>query len=227
MTFLPLRPVVFLFLFFAIPTAFCRAEKIILKDGKEQQAESVRREKGSLRVTTASGEMLVPETQVARVENNNGALSRLGCELLSEELTRCITTRDYRAAVGICGSLLEVYPDNTDLRYLRALLNQKAGNTALAASDYMELVKAGSPDAKIYNNLGAILAKDQRFMEAQDYFLESMAKDPGSVDPVYNLGVAYMNLRDYGKARAQWEKALQLAPDDEDAKKALESIKGK
>ena len=43
-------------------------------------------------------------------------------------------------------------------------------------------------------------------------------------DPYFNLGLAYVQKKDYAKARSNFGEVLKLTPENQDAKKALEDI---
>ncbi|VAW35724.1 hypothetical protein MNBD_DELTA02-1171 [hydrothermal vent metagenome] len=60
------------------------------------------------------------------------------------------------------------------------------------------------------NNAGAALIAEQRFDEAITYLVWAVAANPRSVEPYYNLGVAYLQQRDISSALPHFKEVLKI-----------------
>jgi len=60
------------------------------------------------------------------------------------------------------------------------------------------------------NNAGAALIAEQRFDEAITYLVWAVAANPRSVEPYYNLGVAYLKQRNVASALPHFEEVLKI-----------------
>jgi Flp pilus assembly protein TadD len=56
-------------------------------------------------------------------------------------------------------------------------------------------------------------------------YSEAIRLDPNKASAYTGQGIAYYGKEDYARARANWEKALQLNPNDADARNNLEVLR--
>jgi tetratricopeptide (TPR) repeat protein len=165
----------------------CRAEKIYYKDGKVVDKEIICRNKGTVWIKHPMGATGIDIDDIDRIENENGTISRYDHKNISKKIEEAISEKKYADAVKWCDFLLKSYPDSIRARYLRAVLNQKIGNLRQAEEDYEFLIDKKSADADIYNNLGALLAKEKKYKEAKSYFEKALEENPGLVEARNNL----------------------------------------
>lgn len=79
--------------------------------------------------------------------------------------------------------------------------------------------------AKLYNNMGVIIAKEQnQCLEALPYFLEAIKTDSTTAEPFLNAGLCFQQVNEKTKMRYYWEKFLQLAPDAPQAQQIREAL---
>jgi len=75
--------------------------------------------------------------------------------------------------------------------------------------------------APMHNAVGAILGGRGDYGGAAEAFSKAVAEDPGNVSAHYNLGLALVELGRLEEAARAFERAVELYPDDLDAREAL------
>ncbi|MBS1992539.1 MAG: tetratricopeptide repeat protein [Cyanobacteria bacterium SZAS LIN-2] len=70
--------------------------------------------------------------------------------------------------------------------------------------------------ALIHNDWGAALFRSGMAEEASEKLLEAADMDPQSMEPVMNLGLCCVHLREFDRAAESFEKALALEPENND-----------
>ena len=73
-------------------------------------------------------------------------------------------------------------------------------------------------------NKGLECARREEYSQARDAFAAIVAWCPQDIEARNALAMACFALRDWHMARAQWQKVLELAPDDAIARQGLEHI---
>lgn len=101
-------------------------------------------------------------------------------------------------------------------RFDKAAQDGEAGDTALAISEWEELVKEEPDDARIQNNMGAALVRAGRRDEAIPHFERGLEINPQYHDIQQNLILALLSLGRVPEAIQQLEKALTAFPDSAD-----------
>lgn len=82
-------------------------------------------------------------------------------------------------ALASANQALEQYPDNTQIRYARAMLQDALGQPAEAEQDLTRIVQAEPNNAVALNALGYILTtRTDRLNEARDYIERALQLDP-------------------------------------------------
>ena len=111
---------------------------------------------------------------------------------------------------------LDLYPDNTSLRYSLALLYEDQ-NRNRKALDVLEALAEDNPgDAAILNAYGYLLTDQfDRHAEARGYIERALALNPDSAAIIDSMGWVLYKLGDYGAARDYLERAYRLEQDPE------------
>ena len=112
------------------------------------------------------------------------------------------------------------------------LLRRGMRNSRYQATVVYQAIKTNYPKAfdmqigpELLSEFAAGLIADERIEDAI-YFLERNAGDfPGVTSVHYELGQAYQRTDNIGKAIKQYQLALEIEPDHEDARKALDMIR--
>jgi tetratricopeptide (TPR) repeat protein len=129
-----------------------------------------------------------------------------------QDIEKHVKQKDYRKAGELCDSLLRNYSDNRQVRYLRALLNQRTGELEKAIDDYQFLIEHKSADAKVYNNLASIYAQKEDFTKAKDLYSQAIQESYGMAEAHNNLAELYLRENDYDQAMAEYEKVIAFEP---------------
>ena len=107
-------------------------------------------------------------------------------------------------------------PDDTALRYARALLAEQLDKLDLAEQDLRAIIEREPSNAQALNALGYTLAdRTDRYDEALDYIQRAMAVEPGDAAIIDSMGWVKYRMGDLEKAREYLRKALDLVQDAE------------
>jgi tetratricopeptide (TPR) repeat protein len=196
---------------FSIPFS-ARAEKVFCKNGRTITGAILYRSNKSVWFKTNAGSAGVKIADIERIINDDGTVSKYDYVTLSREIQESIKKQDFNSALDHCSSLMQSFPGDNQLRYLRGSLSQKLGRFELAKEDYKYLIDNKAADAKVLNNLGAIYAKDGKGGQARELFLEALKTDPKLWEARENLAGLFMNSKDYSLAIAEYRKLLQADP---------------
>ena len=199
-------------LFFLTGSSLCNAEKIYYKDGKAITAAILYRNKDTVWVKYMSGSFGVNVTDIDRIENEDGSISKYDYESILNLVQAYIRQKKYNEAATSLNLLVESSPDNTQLHYLRAMLNQKAGDLKAAVNDYNFLLEHRAADEQVFNNMGAIYANDKEYKQAMDLFVQAAAKAPDAVEVHDNLAQLFMRTGDYSRARDEYNIVVSSEP---------------
>jgi len=91
------------------------------------------------------------------------------------------------------------------------------------AQNAFSFVAARLPLAEVYNNLG-VVASHREPRKAAEYFERAIEDDPSDADYRYNLGVNLVQTGDHAGAVRALRTALDLRPNDAEARAYLETI---
>jgi len=192
----------------------CLAEDIYYKDGRIIEAQIMGRNKDTIWIQQGGGSIGIDAKEVSKIINKDGSTSKYGVGYLVDQIHELIKERKYTEAENGCAILLESFSGNVKMRYLRALLNQKLGNTAKAIQDYEFLISHEGADEAIFNNLGTIDAKSKKYEDAADLFYKAINRNPQGAEFHNNLAELFMSLKNYDKALEEYNKVLKLEPDN-------------
>jgi len=109
----------------------------------------------------------------------------------------------------------EIYPDDPYLQYDLALTYDRKGVLDKAEHHLKEAIALKPDYSDAYNYLGVIYfrqGKVNQAIEAYNKALENLLYTKPQ-DAHYHLGIAYMSLKEYQKAKAHLEEAVRLVPD--------------
>ncbi|MFA9441570.1 tetratricopeptide repeat protein [Uliginosibacterium sp. sgz301328] len=141
--------------------------------------------------------------QVLRSDSHNAdALLALGSIALHDNQPA--------AAARYLRDAVEADPSNATARSQLALLQADADPVA-AESRLRTLLAAQPANAATQFALGSVLARQQRWNEAQQAFFQAYTLDSDNPDILYNLAVSLDQLRQPALAREYYEQALRAA----------------
>jgi predicted O-linked N-acetylglucosamine transferase (SPINDLY family) len=112
----------------------------------------------------------------------------------------------------------ELQPDNPEAHYRLATLLRGIGDADGAILHYRRALALSSDHADAQNDLGAALKDLGRFDEAIELFRQVTKAKPDHVTAFVNLGSTLMDLGRPVPARAEYRRALEIAPARADAR---------
>ncbi len=108
------------------------------------------------------------------------------------------------------------------LLMLVALFAGAYGQGPMVADASADTASAGPADFAVYYNEGNKAYREGRFADALDVYREAVSAGARHSALYYNLGNTHYRLGNLGRAILNYERALRLAPSDEDARANLE-----
>lgn len=197
---------------FLLDSSMCLAEYIYYKDGRRVEAEIVKRTKDTVWIQYAGGTIGVDSKEISKILNSDGSVSKYGVGYLVDQIQGLVKEKKYIEAEKSCTFLLESSPEDSRMRYLHGMLNQKLGNASKAIEDYNFLVSRKDADDAIFNNLGAIDAQSEKYDDAADLFYKAIKCNPQKVEFHNNLAELFMSVKNYDKAIEEYNNVLKLEP---------------
>ena len=147
-------------------------------------------------------------------QNNDLAHYNLGIALAAEGKDE-ETIQHYQEAI-------KIKPKYGNAHYNLAIALQKQGHSEEALQHFSEAIKINPHHADAHNNLGIILDKQyNRNDEAIYHYREALKIEPNNPEIHYNLGIVMGKKGNLAEAIDQFRQALNLKPDDEQARVGL------
>ncbi len=146
-----------------------------------------------------------------RVSN---AQERIRVYLVEAELLR--KAGKVKEALDFLTAKLEEVPDNTSLRYARALMAEKMGELEIAEKDLLAIIEREPSNAQALNALGYTLAdRTQRFDEALGYIERALVVKPEDAAIIDSMGWVQYRMGNHEKAVELLRRAMKLIQDVE------------
>jgi tetratricopeptide (TPR) repeat protein len=122
----------------------------------------------------------------------------------------------YQQAVDFFTSKLETMPNDTALRYARALVAEKADRLDMTESDLRIIIEREPNNAQALNALGFTLAdRTDRLEEALGFIERALQVEPEDAAIIDSMGWVQFRMGNNAKAVEQLRKALSLVEDPE------------
>lgn len=146
--------------------------------------------------------------------------------LYAAEASLLIEQHDLKALKPLLDSALAAYPQDADLRYMRAMTAGREGQYQ-ASIEQLEALLADHPnDATVLNALGYTLSNhSQRYQEAWYYIKRAHARQPDNPAIQDSLGWVLYRLGRYQKALPLLQSAYDTSHDKEVASHLLQALK--
>jgi tetratricopeptide (TPR) repeat protein/peroxiredoxin len=105
-------------------------------------------------------------------------------------------------------------------------LKQQKNDQARESFERTVKLHASYPDtlANAWNNLGLLATRENKTVEAIPLFQEALRMNPDNAVALENLGNAYRQQKDWGKAQEALEKAVQRNPEDPETNYSLAMV---
>ena len=119
--------------------------------------------------------------------------------------------------------LIEIEPDDQDLRYRLASILEKNGREEDAIREYEKMLEMSSDSdhLSIYKTLGFLYTKIGEIQKAISAFLKAAEMDDEDVNLYYNLSTLYEKINDKDKSDLYLGRALELKKGDADGRLRL------
>ncbi len=139
---------------------------------------------------------------------------RVRLYLVEGELLR--EAEEYQLALDFFSEKLKIMPNDTALRYARALVAEKADRLDLAESDLRAIIEREPSNAQALNALGYTLAdRTERFEEALGYIERALQVEPADAAIIDSMGWVQFRMGNHALAVEHLRKALSLIDDPE------------
>ncbi len=132
----------------------------------------------------------------------------------------------YQEAIEDYSEILEQDPDADDIYNRRGLVFWKLGDQERAIEDYTQAISRTKGDAQVYlNNRAASYIDQGEYEKAFSDCEAAIQKAPEFANPYYHRGRGYAALGKLELAKQDFEKAISLRPEYEEARSALERVR--
>ncbi len=127
----------------------------------------------------------------------------------------------------------ELFLLTNEIRYLNFIpyYYYSKGKYLEALEEYENLAKYAIEDREFYSeilvNLSVVYQKLGNYKDAEKYLLEAMKINPNNPQIYYNFGILYWRQNNFHKSLNNFEKYLELVPQDIQVKKYIEDLKKK
>jgi len=135
-----------------------------------------------------------------------------------------IDSDDIEAARRDIDAVIEISPDSVDAILLRLNVAAKQKRYGDAIKDLRMIIKdqpKESPNIGLLLQLGLLYSADDRPAEAIKVFGQVAKLDSENWEPYRMRGDCYLAIKDYTKAISDFEKALELAPKDQEERSGI------
>ncbi|HLS66864.1 MAG TPA: tetratricopeptide repeat protein [Pseudogracilibacillus sp.] len=130
----------------------------------------------------------------------------------------------YNEAGKMFHHALQLGYEDSDVYYLYGMTYVQTERPLLALPFLQRAVELGGHIAYTFQ-YGLILAQLHYIDEAERVFYDVLAKDETHVDALYNVAIIQIHRENYSEAQSLLRRTLQLAPDHQLAKNAIEQLK--
>jgi len=119
---------------------------------------------------------------------------------------------------------LDLKLNYTDALFLLAQIESSEGNTALAIKQVEKAVQISPNDSTIFFRLGLLRYNNSEYENAKNAFEQAVIIDNSYLNARYFLGLSYQKLGRNSDALIQFKILSKVLPDNQDVKKAIESL---
>lgn len=134
---------------------------------------------------------------------------------------------DFDKAFALCDQILQKEPNLYSAVYNCGNVHFMDGQYKEAEQLLARAVKLSPEDAAPKHYLGRALLQEGRYADSQRYLQQAVALDGKVWDYHYWLGVSYEKNDNFQSARGEYQQALQLNPESQEAKLKLAAVEGK
>lgn len=135
--------------------------------------------------------------------------------------------RKYFQASGIVRKEEVLTPQSAEEQFKRGVEEFKKGNFQGASNAFKWAIKLNEKDAKYWSYLSLAYTKmDKRLQDAEEALSQAIKLEPHNADLYAHLGLIYLKAGMKERAHIQFEKAMEIDPENVKAKKGLQQTGG-
>lgn len=121
---------------------------------------------------------------------------------------------EYARAIVDYDAAIKIDPANANLRYDHGLSNHELDNYPVAIASYSEAIRLNPSDAEAFHRRGRAYYQQSQHQQAISDLNEALRLNPQSAEAFDQRGEVYrQGIGDYERAAADYDQAVQLAPD--------------
>lgn len=136
-----------------------------------------------------------------------------------------LSERKDRFATDYLDHALRLSPENTEILYVIGMAFHEIESYNKAIETYKRILEINSCDHRALFNIGYInLVENENYDEAIRYFSEALNCYPEYADALYNRGLAYEQMMNFGIARKDYEEVLKISINYQKAIDALNRL---
>ncbi|HEX2875827.1 MAG TPA: tetratricopeptide repeat protein [Polyangiaceae bacterium] len=161
-------------------------------------------------------------------------ITRLGWDLFAKHVVRTVLRAgiqvppqpdaddprlvNVRAGADLFAALRAAYPNEAVLYFGEALLRRRLGDPNATVAVALEGVRRFPQDWKVQTAAANAFRQAGRPQDAEQHARQALAIDPKDNSPLFDLGWAYMDAKQYDRATHVFHELLSREPDYDDAK---------
>ncbi|OFY36620.1 MAG: hypothetical protein A2W91_03525 [Bacteroidetes bacterium GWF2_38_335] len=141
------------------------------------------------------------------------------------ELGRLFSVAKDSIALQYFKNAIDLAPESVEAYYHMGMYYQNMKNWNKAIDAYTNiLTKIDSTYPDAHHNIGYVYLEQKQYKQAVDEFSKAIKFDTAYIEAYLHRGVCYMNMRDKGKAKRDFDKCLLLQPNYPYAINALNAL---
>jgi tetratricopeptide (TPR) repeat protein len=142
-----------------------------------------------------------------------------------EQVRNCAQKQDWSGALRIVDHEIALAPQDMDVRAWRARVLLWSGRLADAEHEYSEILKIEPRDPDNWMGLASVYSREQRWEAAVKALDHALQLDPKRADIHVARGRALREMHDFGEAKVEFQRALDIEPESGEARSGLVSLR--
>lgn len=135
-------------------------------------------------------------------------------------------TGDLKKAISLLETVSAADTSNTGVALLLTNLYLEDGQLDKGRATLAALPAWSVTDPTIYLNIGILFLNKNNPSDGASYFAKAIELDAARAESYYYRGLANLQLKKSGEAKADFQKVIELAPDSPEARDAKQLIEG-
>lgn len=143
-----------------------------------------------------------------------------------EQVREYAEQQNWTAALQIVEREISQSPQDADIRSWRPRVLLWSGRLADAEREYLEILAVSPNDPDYWMGLASVYSREGRVEEAKKLLDHAVSLDPKRADVHLARGRALQSTDNLGGAKAEFQKTLDLDPENQEARTSLRSLRG-